>query len=59
MPHRAREALRRSVRRSSGSGNVSTYEFPAGLLLEHDLIDPAQPGSRPEVVLPKLVELMG
>ncbi len=44
--------------RAGGARNVSQYEFPEALQLGHDLIDPAQPDARPEVVLPKLVELM-
>lgn len=37
---------------------VETYEFPAELGLPHDLIDPAQPTQRTEVVYPVLVELL-
>ena len=44
--------------RARGTPNVGQYEFPEALQLGHDLIDPAQPDARPEVVLPKLVELM-
>jgi alpha-beta hydrolase superfamily lysophospholipase len=44
--------------RAGGTRNVSQYEFPAGLQVGHDLIDPQQPDARPEVVFPKLVELM-
>jgi alpha-beta hydrolase superfamily lysophospholipase len=36
---------------------VSTYEFPAELRLDHDLIDPGQPAQRIEIVYPRLIEL--
>jgi carboxylesterase len=37
---------------------VSTYEFPVSLGLQHDLLDPSAPGAHPEVVYPKLIELI-
>lgn len=46
------------VWRASGATDVTHYEFPAELGLHHDLIDPSEPGARPDVVYPKLVELM-
>ena len=39
-------------------GKVSTYEFPASLGLDHDVIDPSQASARPDVVYPKLIELI-
>ncbi len=36
---------------------VATYEFPADLLLPHDLIDPAQPVQKIDLVYPVLIEL--
>ena len=42
--------------RAAGA-NVSLYEFPATLGLEHDLLDPAQPYAQTERVYPKLMEL--
>lgn len=38
--------------------NVSTYEFPAALGLEHDLIDPGQPNQHVDIAYPKLIELI-
>jgi alpha-beta hydrolase superfamily lysophospholipase len=45
--------------RASGAADVTVYEFPAELKLHHDLIDPSEPDAHPEVVYPKLIELMG
>lgn len=39
-------------------GNVRTFEFAADLKLGHDLIDPAQPYARVDVVYPRLMELI-
>lgn len=39
-------------------GHVETYEFPGHLGLPHDLIDPAQPGQRIDIVYPVLIELL-
>ncbi len=36
---------------------ITTYEFPANLGLLHDMIDPAQPGQRVDVVYPELITL--
>jgi carboxylesterase len=44
--------------RSAGE-EVDTYEFPAELKLRHDLIDVAQPDAQPDLVYPKLMELLG
>jgi len=38
--------------------NLTTFEFEAALGLEHDLIDPAQPGAQIEIVYPRLIELI-
>jgi alpha-beta hydrolase superfamily lysophospholipase len=46
------------VWRASGATDVTHYEFPAELKLHHDLIDPDEPDAHPELVYPKLVELM-
>ncbi len=46
------------VWRASGATDVTVYEFPADLNLHHDLIDPSEPDARPELVYPKLVELL-
>jgi len=37
---------------------LQTYEFPAELGLNHDLIDPAHPEEKIEIVYPQLVELI-
>jgi len=37
--------------------DVKTYEFPASLGLEHDMIDPDQPNQNIDVVYPQLIEL--
>ena len=39
-------------------GKVTTYEFPASLKLGHDIIDPAEPDSLPDVVYPQLIALL-
>ncbi len=37
---------------------VTTYEFPADLRLDHDLIDPLQPAQNIAVVYPRLIQLI-
>ena len=37
---------------------VTTYEFPADLRLDHDMIDPLQPAQNIEVVYPRLIALV-
>jgi carboxylesterase len=44
--------------RGSGYTGLSTYAFDAALGLPHDLIDPAQPDSRVDVVYPVLLQLL-
>jgi carboxylesterase len=44
--------------RAHGATNVRTYEYPASLQLEHDLIDPAQTNQHIDEVYPKLIELI-
>jgi carboxylesterase len=39
-------------------GRVSTYEFPARLQIDHDLIDPHRANQQVELVYPKLIELI-
>jgi hypothetical protein len=39
-------------------GKVSTYEFPAELGLDHDLIDPDSPHANTDAVYPRLIELI-
>ncbi len=38
--------------------NLTTYEFEAALQLNHDLIDPAQPDQRIDIVYPRLIDLI-
>ncbi len=38
--------------------NLITYEFKADLKLPHDIIDPAQPDQRIDIVYPRLMELV-
>ena len=38
--------------------DLSAYEFPADLLLDHDLIDPTHPDQRIDIVYPRLIELI-
>jgi carboxylesterase len=38
--------------------DVRTYEFPAELGLEHDMVDPGQPYQKVAAVYPKLIELI-
>lgn len=42
----------------SHRANLTTYEFEAGRKLPHDLIDPAQPDQRIDIVYPRLMELI-
>ncbi|HOG46422.1 MAG TPA: alpha/beta fold hydrolase [Anaerolineae bacterium] len=42
----------------AGAEHIRCYEFPAGLGLPHDLIDPAEPLQQTDVVYPVLVELL-
>lgn len=44
--------------RKQGYQGLRTYEFEAELELEHDLIDPAQPAQRIDIVYPKLIEFI-
>lgn len=44
--------------RRGGGERVERFEFPAGLGLGHDLIDPEQPYQRTEIVYPVLLRLM-
>jgi carboxylesterase len=44
--------------RLRGTKGLRTYEFEAGLKLEHDLIDPDKPDHAVELVYPKLIELI-
>ena len=55
-----REMIDRMVAlwQKSAPGKVSTYEFPAELGLAHDLIGPGAYNARPDVVYPKLIELI-
>ena len=44
--------------RQHGVKDLRTYEFDAGLKLDHDLIDPAQPDQRIDIVYPQIIELV-
>jgi len=44
--------------RARGARDICQYEFPTALGLPHDLIDPAAPEGKTELVYPKLLELM-
>ncbi|MBV9898818.1 MAG: alpha/beta hydrolase [Chloroflexi bacterium] len=44
--------------RTAGANAVYTYEFPRKLKLFHDIVDPLQPGARPDVVYPILEDLI-
>ena len=46
------------VWRTGGAKNLRAYEFPMEFKLPHDLIDPNATDAQPEVVFPKLVELI-
>ena len=45
--------------RGHGARDVVTYEFPAGLHLNHDVVDPEQLGGNPAVTYPLLIHLIG
>jgi esterase/lipase len=52
-------AVTRLVRRWRHHGaTVTTYEFPARLRLNHDIIDPEQVGGNPALVYPVLLDLI-
>ncbi len=53
----AAELVRRWRRRDAR--DVTTYEFPAALHLDHDIVDPQQVGADPARTYPVLVRLMG
>jgi pimeloyl-ACP methyl ester carboxylesterase len=38
--------------------NLATYEFDGNLQLRHDIIDPAQPYQKTDIVYPRLIELV-
>jgi alpha-beta hydrolase superfamily lysophospholipase len=40
------------------TGQVRTYQFPRELGIPHDIMDPADPGVKPEVVYPPLIEIV-
>lgn len=42
-----------------GPAEILAYEFPAGLRIPHDMIDPSQPGSNTPLVYRKLLDLLG
>ena len=54
------ELVRRYVEylRKQNYNGLRTYEFEADLKLGHDLIEPAQPEQRIDLIYPKLIELM-
>ena len=45
--------------RRRGARQVETYEFPAGLHLNHDIVDPEQVGGNPAITYPVLTRLIG
>jgi len=44
--------------RAQGAANVTAYEFPASLKLDHDMIDPHSGNPHTDIVYPKLIELI-
>jgi len=44
---------------SHGGGDVTTFEFPVVLHLNHDIVDPEQIGGNPAVTYPVLTRLIG
>jgi len=44
--------------REHGARDLRTFQFDANLKLGHDLIDPARPNQRVDIVYPKLIELI-
>ena len=45
--------------RGHGVGDLETYEFPAALHLNHDVVDPEQVGGNPAITYPVLARLIG
>ena len=43
---------------TGGAVKIETFEFDAKHGLDHDLIDPEQPGANPELVYPKILDLV-
>jgi pimeloyl-ACP methyl ester carboxylesterase len=44
--------------RAHNTNQVWTYEFPRELGIPHDIMDPAEPGMKPEIVYPRLIEIV-
>jgi len=44
--------------REHGTAEVRTYEFPAALRLNHDIVDPEQVGADPAITYPVLMEFI-
>jgi hypothetical protein len=44
--------------RANGAHNVFTFRFPRQLKLFHDVVDPLQPGARPDFVHPILERII-
>src|SRR4029079_13325941 len=40
------------------TNQIHTYEFPREHAIPHDLMDPADPAVRPEIVFPRLLEIV-
>ncbi len=45
--------------RDRGASDVRTYEFPASLRLNHDVVDPEQVGGNPSITYPVLARYIG
>jgi hypothetical protein len=45
--------------RARGTREVECYEFPGGLGLNHDIVDPEQVGANPALTYPVLLRLIG
>ena len=47
-----------NIWRAHGAANITTYEFPQNLQIDHDMIDPNRDDQKVAVVYPKLIELI-
>jgi hypothetical protein len=52
-------SITQNLAAQSGPSEILAYEFSADLEIPHDMIDPAQPGAKTELVYTKLLDLIG
>jgi pimeloyl-ACP methyl ester carboxylesterase len=45
--------------RRHNTNQIYTFQFPRELAIPHDMMDPADPAVKPEIVFPRLLEIVG